>query len=410
MLKNLCQTCKSVKLVISKKMVLIRILLDSQLSKSLRISQYLCYYTYMKTPILKQLHFLFLSIFLLILVLSSCNTSPSTQQIMDDMPALFNSNDLANASEVKHNLVLDDLTLGKDSYEEFEDQFSVDSSNLTTRAEVLGTSGYIVYIRRNSTTQQIWTHNLLTDRRTKVYEGPEAIGSVAVSGDGLTIVATIRFRTPLGTNADIYKFRVGGVVQKLTSTTYEERHVSMASTGNIIMWEGQSGDYRQVFYCYLVSNACDLSIRFIENGYNSVEPSISANGVMIVYVRPLNSGMDRLFLVNQASNRSLAITDLENIRYPSVSNNGVIAFGRDNSDGTTDLMLRSNGQVSSLFKSSKPLFHASISPDGQFLTYSYEVNGYRSLFMRDIVNNTEVQLGGGNWDYLAAYWQGKSWF
>ena len=171
--------------------------------------------------------------------------------------------------------------------------------------------------------------------------------------------------------------------------------------------KANSGDYRQVFYCYLVSNACDLSIRFIENGYNSVEPSISANGVMIVYVRPLNSGMDRLFLVNQASNRSLAITDLENIRYPSVSNNGVIAFGRDNSDGTTDLMLRSNGQVSSLFKSSKPLFHASISPDGQFLTYSYEVNGYRSLFMRDIVNNTEVQLGGGNWDYLAAYWQGN---
>ena len=76
----------------------------------------------MKTSILKRLHFLFLSIFLLILVLSSCNTSPSTQQIMDDMPALFNSNDLANASEVKHNLVLDDLTLGKDSYEEFEDQ------------------------------------------------------------------------------------------------------------------------------------------------------------------------------------------------------------------------------------------------------------------------------------------------
>ncbi len=43
----------------------------------------------MKTSILKRLHFLFLSIFLLILVLSSCNTSPSTQQIMDDMPALL---------------------------------------------------------------------------------------------------------------------------------------------------------------------------------------------------------------------------------------------------------------------------------------------------------------------------------
>jgi hypothetical protein len=350
-----------------------------------------------------------LVVLFLALVLSACGYDTSTY-IQSEEPALFTSADLTNARAVSSLLVSEEVTLNEEknnsiTYMQVSNAGS--QAVFNSQAVLPASYGYVVYIRRTATTQQIWTHNQTTNKRTKVYEGKEAIGSVAVSGDGLIIAAAIRLVTDQGRNADIYRFVVGGAVEKLTSTPSEERHVSMAASGNVILWDGDVSGARALFRCAYVSGSC----RLVVDGGGSrdlVEPSVSGNAEWFVYLQEKPDGEEILMLGNRLLGFPQLLSTASNLLYPSVSNDGKkIVFGRENSDSSIDLMLldRTTNQLAILFKTNQDLRHANISPDGQYVTYSYEAGGYLRLFARNIESGVQVVLAGDKADYLAAYWQ-----
>jgi Tol biopolymer transport system component len=344
------------------------------------------------------------------LILSSCSYN-TPAEIEEDAPPLFTSADLVNAQKVATLMTTEEVGLNEKAVDSSKAYTLATTTNAITaispQAVLPGSYGYVVYIRRTATTQQIWTHNQATNKRVKVYEGPEAIGSVAVSGDGSVIAAAIRLVTEQGRNADVYRFTVGGAVEKLTSTPSEERHVSMAASGNVIIWEGDVSGARALFRCTYVSGSC----RLIVDGGGSrdlVEPSLSGNAEWFVYIQEKPDGEEILILSSRLLGFPQVLSSASDMLFPSVTNDGKkIAFGRENSDASIDLMLldRTTNQLVSLFKTNKELRHANISPDGQYLTYSYEAGSHLRLFARNIVSGVQVVLAGDDADYLAAYWQ-----
>jgi hypothetical protein len=79
-------------------------------------------------------------------------------------------------------------------------------SELSSQAVLANTTGFIVYIRNNPASTppwQIYRYDQAGNQSLKVFEGTREIQSVAISGDGNTVLATMRATTTAGSPFDV---------------------------------------------------------------------------------------------------------------------------------------------------------------------------------------------------------------
>jgi hypothetical protein len=102
----------------------------------------------------------------------------------------------------------------------------------------------LTYIWNNPTLTSPWRiirHNQLSDSFTTIYCGARRISSVAISGDGNTLIITMQETTSTTSDEEVYKIIVSPrQITRLTNNLASENHVSMSSNATFFVWEGDN--------------------------------------------------------------------------------------------------------------------------------------------------------------------------
>jgi hypothetical protein len=360
---------------------------------------------------MKRLYVYLLLVCLTIFGVVSCFRVPPPAPSEPSQRALFSPSDLSNARKAFATTV--EQVSGSDLDNPVTDTNppSEDTSlegDLTSQAILPGVDGFVVYIRSDGTTYQIWSHNQTSDAKVLVYEGPYEIQSVAISGDGQTVLAVIK--APIVNNFEVYRFKLEtSSTELLTNTATQEEDVSMNSVGNILVWEGENSanGLRAVFIRDYSNDTTFTQSILTLNTANQVDPSVSANGTYIALIRELTS--DRVLLYNRSTSTYTIVANRTNPVFdPSASDDGTQVVFLERS-ATRDYIRVKNlttGVMSTEITSSTPLEHPHLKGNGIHLSYGREVSGFIRLYTRDLASNAQALNAGGSWNHFGMYWQG----
>jgi Tol biopolymer transport system component len=128
-----------------------------------------------------------------------------------------------------------------------ESAIETGATDITAQAVLPGGKGFVVYVWNlsTSTTQpwRIYRHNEATDATTLVYGGLRQISSVAISGDGNTLLVSMKETTDAASDYEIFQIALSPQsVTQLTTNTGEDSNVSMSGNGAFYVWEGDSSN------------------------------------------------------------------------------------------------------------------------------------------------------------------------
>jgi hypothetical protein len=160
-----------------------------------------------------------LSTFVLsVVVLSACFQAPPPEAqpelpVSDETP-LFTDTAIDNASE---DLGVSDSLEGIDDpnqppTDEAIQGATAGEGDLTTQAVLTGAKGLVVYIWNNPADAtrpwRIYRHNEVTDVNTFIYGGLRPMTSVAVSGDGNTLLVSMKETTDAASDYEVFQIAV----------------------------------------------------------------------------------------------------------------------------------------------------------------------------------------------------------
>jgi Tol biopolymer transport system component len=124
-------------------------------------------------------------------------------------------------------------------------------SELSSQAVLADTTGFVTYIRNDSASTQPWQiyrYDQASNKSLKVFEGTREIQSVTISGDGNTVLATMRVTTTAGSPFDVFKFEITPKsTTQLTNTTTDENDASISADGLAMVWQGVNSGRATVY-------------------------------------------------------------------------------------------------------------------------------------------------------------------
>jgi uncharacterized delta-60 repeat protein len=360
---------------------------------------------------MKRFYVYLLLVCLLVFGVVSCFRVPPPAPSDPSQQALFSSSDLSNARKAFATTL--EQVSGSDLENQVDDRDPdpIDpetDSDLTSQAILPGVDGFVVYIRTDGTTYQLWSHNQSSDATVLVYEGPYEIQSVAISGDGQTVLAVIK--APIVNNFEVYRFKLEtSTIELLTNTATPEEDVSMNAVGNVLVWEGENSatGLRAVFIRDSSNDTTFTQGVLSVNTANQVDPSVSSNGTYIALVRELTT--DRVLLYNRGTSVYTTVANRSNPTFdPSASDDGTQVLFLETTPTRQYLRVKNltTGVISTELASSTPLEHPHLKGDGSHLTYGREVSGFTRLYTRDLASNAQALNAGGSWNHFGMYWQG----
>ena len=361
------------------------------------------------------------SLLLILVVLVACNqTNKVNSEVIgdSDTSALFSINDLNNAlaTTISESIELPSVDLNNEEINiEGDPAPEENDAELTSQAILPNVTGYLAYYRVNTagTTYQIWIADQATDIKTKVYSSSFAVQSVAVSGDGNWVAASIINSSG---KYDIYLFDVaGGVMYQLTnSANKDDLDVSMTADGSKIVYSSPTNaGLSKIRICDYDSTTNTCTISTLGASKNQRQASITGNGEYIVLVRDLNPGVRwRVVLYNVATNTyTIVVTRIEQLSDPSANHDGtLVMYLRDRTSTIGKHIVRIKNLVTNVINNelSKPapaVDHPHIVPMADYFTYRDIANGRYRAFTRNIATNQRASAQGGTWDYYQPYWQ-----
>jgi uncharacterized delta-60 repeat protein len=357
----------------------------------------------------------------LLVVQSSCIQPPPTSAQQPGPPTvtetpLFGDADIDNAiSDITEDVSLDgseDTTIPNDGATEVSKPGG--EGELSAQAVLSGARGFVVYIWNDpaDTIQpwRIYRHNEVTDANTLVYGGLREISSVAVTGNGNTLVVSMRETTTGTSDFEVYQIVVSPqTVTQLTSNTGSESNVSMSGSAGFYAWEDDSttAGVRNVL---LRNNTVSptTTIR-LSATINQTQPSISNDGRFITMMRRDSTNNNYLIMLyNRAANTYTTARSVPDVmEHPSVSNNAEkIAWlqktGMNNLIFVRDIAANTNTQVLS---TTDQLNHPHLSADGLTLTFAQQVTGIFNVYTRNLTTNLQVKAVTSTVNNTAPYWQ-----
>jgi Tol biopolymer transport system component len=265
---------------------------------------------------------------------------------------------------------------------------------------------------------QVFLHDQSTDAKTLVYAGTREVSSVAVTGDGATLLATMRqSASDPASHFDVYRLTIGATLpENLTNTTSSsESDVSVSRDGAVIVWEGSDGGRRAVVVRSATGGAPVQGV--LTNAAPQMQPSVTGDGAHVALVRLLSDGRHRVLLYDLAKRTYLTIvTSSDLIEHPSANDGGtLVAYQavaatrdrlriRDTTTGTITLLVNLTKTDASV----RLLDHAHLTSDGAFVTYGRRTaTGPWQVYTRNVATGSVALAAGatGTTAHRAAFWQ-----
>jgi uncharacterized delta-60 repeat protein len=360
-----------------------------------------------------------LSILVCLLVVQSACIQPfpsSTPQ--PELPAR-NETPLFTDAEIDYATkdlgVEDGLEGAEDSNPVPEGKEMNDASNngdLTPQAVLTGVRGFVVYIWNNpaDTTQpwRIYRHDEVTNANTLVYGGLREISSVAISGNGNTLLTSMREATNATSDFEVYQIVISPqTVTALTNNAGSESNVSISGNTGFYAWEGDAttAGVRNIF---LRNNTVSpATTSRVNAGINQTQPSISNDGRYVALMRRGTTGTYQLYLYNRTANSYTRHTDIADvIEHPSASNYGQLAWlqkvGASNRIYIRDIAANTNTLE---YNTTNLLNHPHLTADGKYLSYAQQVSGVFNVYIRNVDSNQQVRAVNSTLNNTAPYWQ-----
>ena len=288
-----------------------------------------------------------------------------------------------------------------------------EDSEIETLDVLNGVDGYLTYYRYNGERYHIWTANQATDVKKFVHSTTRAIQSVAVSGDGNWVAASMI--EPNSGKYDIYLFDVVGVnTFNLTNTaSKDELDVSMtADAKKIVFSRPTNAGLSKIRICdyNVVANSCTIST--LGATENQRQASITGNGDYIALIRDINPNvLWRVLLYDvSAGTYQIVTTRSEELSHPSASADGnIVMYLRDRTGAIGKYMIRMKNLTTNVIDNelTKPeLGHPHMTPMANYAAYrDISSNGWSRPFTRNIASNARASAHSGDWNYFAPYWQ-----
>ncbi len=371
-------------------------------------------------------------IFVLSPLLSSCFKSSPTPAPEENEVAAFGDTDLDKA--VNKEGVVGVLAPSEERIDESEVPFEpnptepeVSSEELAAQAVLPGGTGFSAfgfYVPDNAARPwNIFRHDEVTDTRKLIYGGLREVSSVAISGDGSTVIATIRETTDPNSDFEVFEFNVAAnTTSQLTNTTGSESDVSMSVLGASYVWEGDGATpgLRSIFLRNNLATPITTVTLSTANSLSQRQPSITHDGKFIVATRNGRPDVTRLVIYDIALNSyTSALYTNAVLKHPSLSNDSkklawyqpvVVGGGTSHRVYTLDLTTVGATPVLAI-SSGSVIDHPFMTSDGHYLTYTLQVSASLSTFYaRDLRTNAQVQPVALNATvtratFIAPYWQ-----
>ncbi len=351
-----------------------------------------------------------LSVLGIFLFVTSCSQAPT----YPPTDALFGDSDVAAALTSVANM---DVALAGFDGGVLPDGQTIENpgteSELSSQAVLANSTGFIVYIRNDpaSSTEpwQIYRYDQAGNKSLKIFGGTREIQSVAVSGDGNAVLATMRATTTAGSPFDVFKFVITPkATTQLTTTTIDERNVSISADGSVMVWQGVSSSRATVFVRQYTGTTFTQS--FLNVTSPQLQPSVSGDGGFIALIRQITAPNSYQVLTFRRSNSTYTTiaSSTTLLEHPSVSNGGTKVVWLENA--ATDVIKMktiATNTTTNIISSTAGLDHPVITATGKHLTYSQLVNNSWNVKARDLTTNLIAASTGSVSPVTnkGAYWQ-----
>lgn len=189
----------------------------------------------------------------------------------------------------------------------------------------------LTYVSFEARKPQIWTHEVLTGRRTLLANFKGSNSAPAWSPDGGSLALTL---TRDG-NAQIYLLNVsGGEPKRLSQSDGVDTEARFSADGRSIYFVSDRGGSPQI---YRMSSSGGNAERVTFNGNYNISPAISPDGRWLAYISRVG-GAFKLHVMDLSTKSSNAITDTWGDEHPSFSANGKLIIYATKLQGRETLM------------------------------------------------------------------------
>jgi Tol biopolymer transport system component len=352
-------------------------------------------------------------IMLCLLFLTSCfRQTPAPTVPPDEEAAVFSDALLDGAAKVESSVVgLEGTVDDSQAVNLDEDVGATSAPELSAQAVVPGATGFVVWAGQFPAINpwRVIRQDQAADQLTVVYAGARQVDSVAVSGDGNTVLASVKETTDPASDFEIYQFTVTPpLVVQLTNNAGADTNVSMSADGSKYVWEGD-GATAGVRNIFLRNNTPTPATTVLDPSITSTQPSITNNGKFIALTR-IAAGVTTNYRYDVTTNVYSALgSSVQTMLHPSLSNDG-LKNAVLLANGTTryrlfvrDLRLPTAGLA--LINTTTPLNHPNLTGDGNYLTYAAQEQGVFVIVTRNLTTNVEVRQVNASANLSAPYWQ-----
>ena len=368
----------------------------------------------------KKLAIYLINLLVSITILVACNQAnkdANASEVTNDNEthALFSEDDVKNAipTTISETIDLPSIDLNNEEINIEGAPAPEEDSEIETLDVLNGVAGYLTYYRYNGERYHIWMANQATDVKKFVHSTTRAIQSVAVSGDGNWVAASMI--NPSSGKYDIYLFDVVGVnTFNLTNTaSKDELDVSMtADATKIVFSRPTNAGLSKIRICdyNAVANSCTISTLGATD--NQRQASITGNGNYIALIRDINPNvLWRVLLYDvNAGTYQIVTTRSEELSHPSASADGnIVMYLRDRTGAIGKYMIRMKNLTTNVIDNelTKPeLGHPHMTSMANYAAYrDISSNNWSRPFTRNIATNARASAHSGDWNYFAPYWQ-----
>ena len=297
------------------------------------------------------------------------------------------------------------------------------NADLETHVVLPGAYGTIAFVRHNpdlaANPWMIYLMDQVGDAITLVYGGRREIDSVAVTEDGGTVLAAMRRTLDDSGDFEVYRITLAtSAIERLTTTSHDERNVSMSADGGVLVWEGRNATGAPAV---VIREGPTESTLAVAQGQS--QPSVSGNGRYIALIRTLHSGNHRVVRYDRVDGSYQVLWGQEQpvtLSHPSSSDDGSkIAFLEYRPEGTapTERQLvryldTNEGTFTNAVGAQISFFgpriaHPHLARDGNHVVYAWRQANAWNLFTRRISTMTtqRIAVSAAPTNNLAPYWQ-----
>lgn len=286
-------------------------------------------------------------------------------------------------------------------------------------ARVWGKLCNIVHTPNGQYKWSINRYDLETDSVETIFgvSNNRKIQSVACDPYGYNVLFSMK--ETLGGDFEIYSLdpNEGLALFKLTDNDTDDVDVTINWGSSVVAWQNRLTDDRQAILLTRFdfnNNNTPPIVKSLASASPFVQPSLSANGKWLTFVqlRPSFFAVMRYDIENNKYLEIRKIPRRKRLFHPSISNDGnVIGWAENRKQNRYMVKNLSANTLTQILNNSNGIEHASVSANGDMVTYSVNAAEKRQTYMTHLETLNTTRIGSilyGTNRYLGTSWLGTS--